>query len=377
MNIIATTIALIACVVLSVQSAVGAQILYLTSSQDKAVIVYSVNGENGELVEKFKTKLPGRPGVMTFSPDAEYVYVTMSAAGKPGIVTLKRHGDGSLSLSGTAALTSDSCYLRTDGSGRFLLASHYSAGDVSIYRIVDGVCTSELTQLRKTAPRAHCVEFDPSGRFVFVPHTSPNKVYQFHFDDGDGTISPNDPPFVDGPDRNHRYHEPRHYVHHPVLDTAYTSGEFGGGITAWKFDPDSGTLKRLETLSTLQPDVSGEFYAADIQVTPDGRFVYVSNRDQTADRPAESRQDTLAAFALDSATGLMTRIGWFPTPNQPNSFCVDQTGRYLYSAGTDTSILFAYHIDQKTGHLDHFATYETGRVPVWVMCGSVDQPPAD
>ncbi len=377
MNIYYFTIVLIACAVLSGHSVKAAQLLYLSTSQDRAVIAYTVNHQTGELVQKFRTDLPSRPGVMTFSSNGEFIYAVMSEGGAARVATLKRRNDGSLSMSGVAKLTSDACYIRTDSSGRFLLASHYSAGDVSIYRIVDGVCTEELTEHRKTASRAHCIEFDPSGRFVFVAHTLPNKIYQFRFDMRQGTLAPNDPPFVDGPDKNHKYHEPRHYVHHPMLDIAYTSSEFGGGITAWKFDPHAGTLKRFKTLSTLQPDSSGEFYAADIQLTPNGRFAYVSNRDQTADRPAESRQDTLAGFSLDSGTGEMTLVGWFPTPNQPNSFCIDRTGRFLYSAGTDTSTLFAYRIDQQTGSLDHFATYETGQVPMWVMCETVDESTGD
>ena len=373
MNIYDCTIVLIMCAVLSGHRLEAGQLLYLSSGQDKAVTAYTVNPQTGALVPTFRTELPSRPGAMTFSPGAKFIYVAMSEGGEARVATLQRRKNGSLSMSGVAGLTSEACYIRTDGQGQFLLASHYSAGDVSINRIVDGVCTDELTDHRKTAGQAHCVEFDPSGRFVFVAHTLPNKVYQFRFDRRQGALIPNDPPFVEGPDKNHRYHEPRHYVHHPELDLAYTSGEFGGGITAWKFDPQTGSLTRLKTLSTLMPDSSGKFYAADIQLTPNGRFAYVSNRDQTADRPAASRQDTLAAFSLDSSTGEMTRVGWFPTPNQPNSFCIDRTGRFLYSAGTDTSTLFAYRIDPQTGRLDHFATYETGPVPIWVMCETVDE----
>ena len=373
MNIRYLSIALLAFAVAPNHPAVASQLLYVSSNKDKTIIAYTVNQETGALAPKFKTDLPSSPGVMTFSPGGTFIYVAISGDGEAGVATLQRDHDGSLSFRGKSEITSDTAYICTDNDGQFLLSCHYSAGDISIYRIVDGICTDELTGYKKTERTAHCIKLDPSGRFVFVPHTSPNKVYQFRFNVQDGTLTPNDPPFVEGPDKNHKYHEPRHYVHHPKLDVAYTSNEFGGGITAWKFNPLTGTLKRLETLLTLPPRLIGDFYAADIQLTPNGRFAYVSNRDQTKDRPAESQQDTLTGFSLDSKTGEMKLVGSFPTPNQPRSFCVDRTGRFIYSAGTSTSTLFAYRIDQQSGRLEHFATYETGGVPAWVMCGNVKE----
>jgi len=373
MNFRSLNITLLAFAVLSTPCAFSSQLLYVSSSGENTILAYAVNQETGELALKFRTGLSSSPGFMTFSPDGTLLYVGTNEDGTAGVTTFQRNDDGSLSMRGEAQVTSSCTYMSTDKDGKFLLVCHYSAGEITIYRIVDGICTSELTEHKKTERTAHCIRFDPSGRFVFVPHTSPNKVYQFRFHSQDGTLTANDPPFVEGPDKNHKYHEPRHYVHHPKLDVAYTSNEFGGGITAWKFNPLTGTLKRLKTLLTFPPHVTGDFYAADIQLTPNGRFAYVSNRDQTEGRPVESQEDTLTGFSLDSKTGEMTLVGSYPTPNAPRSFCIDRTGRFVYSAGTSTSTLFAYRIDQQTGRLEHFATYETGEVPVWVMCGNVKE----
>ena len=67
----------------------------------------------------------------------------------------------------------------------------------------------------------------------------------------------------------------------------------------------------------------------------------------------------------------MKIVGHYPTGHFPRSFCIDVTGRYLFAAGQLSNDLFAYRIDQKTGALAHLATYPTGGVPIWVMCGSV------
>ncbi len=346
------------------------QFLYLASSRDKTIVAYEVNNECGELTKRFSVDLPGNPGALAFSPDTSFVYAALKGLedGKAGVATLERADDGSLTPVDTATITSGSPYIRTDKTGRYLLAAHYNAGNVAVYRIRDGVCTDELLDLRKTERTAHCIEIDPSGRFVFVPHTAPNKVYQFRLDVESGKLIPNDAPFAEGPDKDHRYHEPRHYAHHPSLKMAYTSNEKGGGITAWTFDPVKGTLRRRQTLSTLPPDYEGESAAADIHLTPDGRFAYVSNRDVTARKEGEPTKDTLAGVALDPKTGEMKLIGYFPTADFPRSFCIDLAGRFVYSAGQSSATLFAYRIDEQTGKLEHFATYETGESPIWVMC---------
>ena len=351
------------------------QLLYLASTQEKTIVAYEVNDETGALTAKFSNDLPGNAGPLTFSPDTSFVYaaVTGLAGGKAGVATLKRADDGSLTMLNTATITSRAPYIRTDKSGRYLLAAHYGAGEVTVYRIVNGISTDELLDQKQTEKTAHCIEVDPSGRFVFVPHTTPNKVYQFRLDQDTGKLIPNDPPFAAGPDENHKYHEPRHFSHHPQLDIAYTSNENGGGITAWKLDTGKGTLTKLQTLSTLPPGYDGSSAAADIRITPNGRFAYVSNRDVTERKAGEPTKDTLAGVALDPNTGLMKIIGHFPTAHFPRSICIDVSGRFVYAAGQNSSSLYAYQIDQSSGELAHFETYETGGVPIWVMCGKVEK----
>ena len=365
---------LLAIILFGTAAAAADQFLYLASNRDRNIAGYAVDDETGALVKKFSVFLPGKPGPMAFSPDQSFVYASLEDMDNDqvGMATLSRAGDGTLRLLITSAITSRSDYIRTDLKGRYLLAAHYFAGEVTVYRIVDGLCTDELLSQIKTARTAHSIELDRSGRYVYVPHTSPNNVYQFRFDEATGKLTANDPPFVDGPEKGHRYHAPRHYIHHPTLDMGYTSNESGGGITAWKFNPADGTLTRVQTLSTLPPNYQGRSASADIRLTPDGRFAYVSNRDDDRNRAeGVAPRDTLAAIALDPRTGAMKMIGTFPTVHFPRSFCIDLTGRFVYATGERSSNLFTYRIDQATGQLEHIATYETGGAPMWVMCGKL------
>lgn len=354
------------------------QLLYLASLQDKTIVAHTVDPQTGKLTARFTTQLPGNPGPMAFSPDHQFVYAAMTGLpnDRAGVATLKRAADGSLALLKTAHITSRAPYIRIDKTGKFLLAAHYAAGDVTVHQITDGICTGELLDQQTTERTAHCIEIDRTGRFAFVPHTAPNKVYQFRLDLETGKLTPNSPPFATGPDIDHQYHEPRHFRLHPKLDIAYTSNENEGGISAWKCDPTTGMLELLQTLSSLppdsaRPDLKGRYAAADLQLTPDGRFAYVSNRD-LYERPAgEAPQDTLTGFSLDPQTGLMMLVGFYPTAHHPRATCIDITGRFLYAAGQSSAELFAYTIDPETGVLTHIDTYTTGKTPIWVMCGQV------
>lgn len=369
-------LALVAAMTVSISpAAYSGQFLYLASTKAKTVVAYEVHGETGSLTQKGIVDLPGNAGPMAFSPDKSFVYaaVTGLADKKAGVVTLARNKDGQLTLRKTAFIMNRAPYIRANKDGSVLLAAHYGPGDVTTYRIEGGICTGELLDHKVTDKTAHCIEIDPSGKFVFVPHTSPNKVYQFRLDSRSGKLTPNDPPFVDGPNEDHLFHQPRHYAHHPTLKMAFTSNERGGGISSWKFDPTSGRLTLKQTLSTLPTDFEGNSAAADINITPDGRFAYVSNRDVTKRDTGEAARDTLAGFSIDGKTGELALVGYYPTARFPRAFCIDLSGKFVYAAGQNSAELFVYSINQKTGALKHTSTHKTGGTPIWVMCGEVGE----
>jgi 6-phosphogluconolactonase len=175
------------------------------------------------------------------------------------------------------------------------------------------------------------------------------------------------PPKVEGPDADHRYHEPRHLAFHPKLNKVYTSNERGGGISLWNHDLKTGQLKLEQTLCTLPkdfPEKGGA--AADVHVTPNGKFVYVSNRDYSQRPKGESQQSTIAGFRIDTQSGKLSPIGTFPTEHAPRSFCIDKTGNFLFVGGQHTHKLAAYRIDPCSGELTHLQTIDTPKAPIWL-----------
>ncbi len=366
MKLLVTTVAIL----MTIQSipAKAAQIMYLASIVDKTIVSYELDETSGDLQAVNTTTLPVSPGPMCFSPCGKYLYAAMSGKDESGatvhgIASLKIQDRGRLELITYAEIDVRTPYLTVDPTGNYALTAHYSTGEVNVYRVKDKIVTGENLDHHTTERTAHCVEFDRSGKFVYVPHTSPNKVYQYRLNLKSGTLTPLKQPWVTGPDEDHQYHQPRHIAFHPTLDMAYTSNERGGGISSYKFNSRTGLLTRDQTLSSLPDGYTGSSAAADIKITPNGKYVYVSNRDL---EQRDDHQDSIAAFRIDTR-GTLSRIGTFPTVWFPRSISIDATGTFLIAAGQKSGTIATYRIAAETGELTQLKVYDVGDGTIWTM----------
>jgi 6-phosphogluconolactonase len=113
--------------------------------------------------------------------------------------------------------------------------------------------------------------------------------------------------------------------------------------------------KEVQVASALPKGFEGKPWAADIHVTPNGKFLYVSERTTS----------TLAAFSVDAKTGMLKPVDSFPTEKQPRAFSIDPTGRYLLAVGELSSAMTVYAID-RSGKLTLLKQYPIGKKPNWV-----------
>jgi 6-phosphogluconolactonase len=234
---------------------------------------------------------------------------------------------------------------------------------VSIHPIGhDGAVSDPPVEWRETARGAHSIQTDPSNRFAFVPHIAgrgPNEICQFRFDEQTGRLTPNTPPKV----TLEQPVGPRHFCFHPTMDMAYFSNEQGCSVSAYRFDAAAGTLTVAQTVSTLPAGFTGRNTCSKIQIAPSGRFLYAPNRGH----------NSIAGFAVDATTGLLTSLGQTPSEPVPRAFSLDPDGKFLYAAGLESGRLAAYRIDQATGLLQPLKTYPVGARPMWVMIIRIEQ----
>ena len=331
--------------------------IYVTASADDKVIIFKQDPDSGALENVDDVEAPGRPAPMTTDPERRFLYLARRDANQLTTYRID-HESGGLRLLGDAPLESDPCFIATDRTGRWLLSAYYLAGRCAVHPIgEDGVVRAPPSEWRATGGGAHAMLTDRSNRFAFVPHIGegkgPNTIFQFLFDADTGKLTPNDPPTVpqDGE------LGPRHYCFHPSLDVLYFSNEHGCSVTAYDFNADAGTLSAFQTVSTLPPFWNGTSTCAQIQINPAGTMLFVPNRGH----------DSIACFSIEAGSGRLTRTAIVPAEPIPRAMSLDPAGRFMYSAGMDSGNLAAYRVNESWGGLDRIATYEVGKVPMWVL----------
>jgi 6-phosphogluconolactonase len=242
------------------------------------------------------------------------------------------------------------CHVTVDHSGKFALTTNYNSGSVAVLPINSDGSLSEAcafdqhegkgpNKSRQEGPHAHSVNMDPTNQFAIVCDLGLDKVFIYRLEP-DGKLTPNDPPTVSvAPGSG-----PRHFTFHPNGKVAYLINEMGGTINVFDWNAAKGTLKEIQTISTLPDGLKApNNTTAEVQLTPNGMFLYGSNRGH----------DTIAMFSVDPATGKLTSLGEVPSGGKtPRSFAIDPTGTWLLAAHQSTDNVCVFHIDPATGKLE-------------------------
>ena len=332
--------------------------LFASLLKEKKILTYMRMPVSGRLVRLDAIGTPAEPAQMNVSPDRRTLFVSLRSTGQLASFRINP-ANGRLTRLSVVAGGEDPAFMQPDSTGRFLISAYYISNKVTVHAVDKlGRISDKPLQTIPTAEKAHGVAIDSRDRFVFVPHTGGNRVFQFGFNRKTGRLTVAEPPFVARPKGEH----PRHIVIHPTDRWAYTSNEAGDSLGVYSIDARSGRLTSLQTLSTLPDGFDGERNAtARCEMTPDGRFVYVANRGH----------ESIACFAINQKTGRATSLGQVATERTPRSFTIEPRGRYLYAAGQSSGRIASFRI-LKDGRLERFATDEAGPVAWWVI--AVDTP---
>jgi 6-phosphogluconolactonase len=208
-------------------------------------------------------------------------------------------------------------YLITDRTGRFLLGASYTDAKLAIYPIEStGRIGATPTQVLSTGPRAHCIVIDAANQFAYSAILGADHIMQLVFDAAAGTLAPNSPPSI----ATLKNAGPRHLAFHPSGKSLYLLNQTDATVGAYRIEPGAGVLGEIETLATLPAHFLNEANAADIHVTPDGRFLYASER----------QSSTLAGFRIDPGSGVLALIGRWPTETTSARLC-DRSARSLFA----------------------------------------------
>jgi len=340
-----------------VRPAAAETFAYVGNADSNEVQVFSMDANAGSmtLVEKVPfvgIEKAGPSTPMAVSPDKHILFVGVRSQPFTVVSYAIDPKSGKLQHLGNSPLADSMAYIATDRRGQFLLSASYGGNKIAINPIDARGVAQPPSQVIPTGLNAHAIQADPSNRFVLATNLGSDAVLAFKLDAETGRLTPNQPPETKVAEKS----GPRHFVFHPNGKFVYLVHELNGALIAFGYDADKGQLHDLQHASALPPGFDGKPWAADIHLTPDGRFLYASERTSS----------TLAGFRVDATTGQLTAIGSVPTEKQPRGFAIDPSGRFLAAVGELSDGMTVYVIDQTSGVLSKQASYPVGKKPNWV-----------
>jgi len=325
--------------------------VYVSNIESREVLVFELNMTNGEL-QLVEHVLGGKFGALAVVADKRFLYATLRDA-PYAIATLAIDPNtGKLEHIGETPLPAALAYVSIDGSGRWLLGASYHQDMIVVCALSPDGVPQEPHQVVTQVPKAHCVLVDPRNEFVLATALGADALLRWPFDPERGTLNEQQKLTT----RMAPGAGPRHMEFSASGDQLYVLNELDASLCVLHYDSISGPHEPHQKLSTLPARFRGKPWAADVHVTPNGRFLYACERSSSA----------IAAFTIDSVTGALAPYGTLVTEKQPRSFAIDPTGRYLLIAGEKSNRLSVYSIDASSGALTMLAPYGVGANPVWL-----------
>jgi 6-phosphogluconolactonase len=338
---------------------------YTTKTSSKGIYEFQFDLSTGKMSAPELAGESKDPSWIVVNPNGKYLYAA-NEAGKSS--TISAFGIqpkiGKLTLfDQLPTLGEDPCYLSFDRTGQFLLSANYTSGDIVAFEILPNGTTGTRAESpnhgmspnvgklgpnkeRQEAPHAHWIQPSLDNHFVYVADLGLDGILTFRFNPDAWKLGKpilSSTPNGDGFDRAAVLAPgtgPRHAAFSRGERFLYVLGELKSTVTVFAHNGE--TFRSIQVISILPAGFSGRNDAAEIAIHPNGNFLYASNRGQ----------DSIAVFAIDSATGKLTSKGYVPTGGkEPRHFAIDPTGKYLFAENQLSDTIVTFRIDPASGQL--------------------------
>jgi 6-phosphogluconolactonase len=339
-----------------------------TNQGSKGIYLYKFTPATAALEALGLAAETPNPTFLAVSPNGQYLYAVNEVGNyqgqRTGSVTAYRieASTGRLTkLNTVSSHGAGPAHLTVDRTGKNVLVANYGGGSVAVLPVAaDGSLReassaiqhtgSSVNPRRQREPHAHSINMSPDNRFAIVSDLGLDKLLVYQFDAEKGVLRPNDPPFVTIEPGS----GPRHFAFLPDGKHAYSINEMKSTITVLDWDAKRGAFTTKQTVSTLPAGYTGESTTAEIAVSPDGKYVYGSNRGH----------DSIAVFAV-AADGTLKLAEITPAGvNQPRHFLLDPSGQFLIAEGQSSNNMVVFRVKPATGKLTKTHTAAEISAPV-------------
>ncbi len=337
-------------------------------SKSDGIYIYKLNLESGELSPHKTVENVVEPSYLAIDKKKKYLYAvneTETYEGKKsGAVSAfaidKKTGDLTF-LNKQPSLGGAPCFITVSENEKHVLVANYLGGNVSSFPIQkDGKLGASIdvqqnegtgpNKNRQEAAHAHSVNLDEKNHFAVVCDLGVDKVFIYEFDKKTGKLMPN-------PAQNFFQTKsgagPRHFVFHSNNKHAFVINELDSSITSFDYDSKRGTLKEIQTVTTLPESFKKSNTCADIHISPNGKFLYGSNRGH----------DSIAVYKIDAESGKLEFVEHTLTGGKtPRNFVISPDGKFLLAANQNSDSVVVFRVDEMSGKLT--VTGKTAQVPM-------------
>ena len=314
-----------------------------TNGTSKGIYTFRFNQETGVAVPLDSIELPN-PSYLVPSGDGKLIYaVSETNDSRAALNTLSlNQSTGGLRLLNTELTHgADPCYVATNGKA--VLTANYSGGSMSVFSLrANGVPAAMDTlfegsatgpdALRQATPHLHCTVYSPDGKYIFATDFSADRILRYVLP-ADGII----PRLSTESTAIEPGSGPRHLTFSPDGRHAYLITELSGKVLAFRYEDG-----HLEQIQAIVADTVSARGSADIHLSPDGKYLYASNR---------LKEDGIAIFAVNPENGTLAKVGYRTTGIHPRNFNITPNGKYLLVACRDSNVIQVYRRDENTGLL--------------------------
>jgi 6-phosphogluconolactonase len=353
------------------------------SSRSKGIYVSKFHPATGELSKPALAAEIVNPAFLAIHPNHRFLYAVTEdplslgpnfdhssyiTAYSIDSATGKLHLLNTLTTGGTST-----CYLSIDKTGHYLMFANVGSSSITIFRIKDDGSVGEQTAFMKhvgsgkdpafqSKAHPHSIDVSTDNKYAVVSDLGVDKLFIYKFDASTGTLSPDQPPFVQAESGG----GPRHFTFDSAGKFGYSLHEMSGYITVLAWDAANGSFTKIQDATSLQPDFIGGNDSAEIAIHPNGKFLYQSNRRFRG--PEMWGPDSIGVFAIDPEKGTLTEVEQVPPGGtMPRNFAIDPTGSYLFAANELSGNVALFKIDPNTGRLSPTKTDLKIDVPVCIV----------
>jgi 6-phosphogluconolactonase (cycloisomerase 2 family) len=318
----------------------------------ESIQVYQLDTINGNLSKITAVKNVVNPSYLTLSPNGKYLYAcTETKTPNAGSVSSFEFNPQNKTLTFLNSQKSggeNPVYVAVHKSGKWLVNGNYTEGSVSVHPLLENGKIDSLAQNfqyiegsvnkeRQERSHIHSTVFSPQNDYLFLPDLGADKIrcYQFDATQKQPLIETNHPFFKIDLEAG-----PRHFTFHPNQKFGYCIEEMAGAISVYRYE--GGILTKIQRINTHPDNIKEGFESSDIHISPDGKFLYATNR---------GKENNIAIFSI-AQNGLLKSIGYQSTLGEhPRIFAIDESGKFLIATNVLTGNVVVFRRNSQTGLL--------------------------